>query len=234
MLIAVMLAVPESLPAGQRHGGGLNRLLGATGQVLRHRMFAGYLVVFAFSMGTIFAYVATSAFVLQSMNGLSPVAYSADFAFNAVGLTGATLLAARLAGKVPTRVVVGAGLAVTGLAGAVLLAGALWFRMPLPVALAGFFLLMSAQGLVGPNAGALASGAVPEQPGTGSALLGFLQWCMAGVIAPLAGLGGAGTAVPMATIVVTLTAISVLALVAFARPRQPRNHRERNLSCVQS
>jgi MFS transporter, DHA1 family, multidrug resistance protein len=130
MLIAVTLAVPESLPAGQRHGGGLNRLLGATGQVLRHRMFAGYLVVFAFSMGTIFAYVATSAFVLQSMNGLSPVAYSADFAFNAVGLTGATLLAARLAGQVPTRVVVGAGLAVTGLAGAVLLAGALWFRMP--------------------------------------------------------------------------------------------------------
>jgi len=221
MLIAVMLAVPESLPAGQRRGGGLNRLLGATRQVLRHRMFAGYLVVFAFSMGTIFAYVATSAFVLQSMNGLSPVAYSADFAFNAVGLTGATLVAARLAGQVPTRAVVGAGLAVTGLAGAVLLAGALWFGMPLPVALVGFFLLMSAQGLVGPNAGALASGAVPEQPGTGSALLGFLQWCMAGVIAPLAGLGGAGTAVPMATIVVTLTAISVLALVVFARPRQP-------------
>jgi len=102
MLIAAMLAVPESLPAGQRHGGGLGRLLGATGQVLRHRMFAGYLVVFAFSMGTIFAYVAASAFVLQSMNGLSPVAYSADFAFNAVGLTGATLLAARLAGKVET------------------------------------------------------------------------------------------------------------------------------------
>ena len=221
MLIAVMLVVPESLPAWQRHGGGLNRLLGATRQVLRHRMFAGYLVVFAFSMGTIFAYVATSAFVLQSMNGLSPVAYSADFAFNAVGLTGATLVAARLAGQVPTRVVVGAGLAVTGLAGAVLLAGALWFRMPLPVALAGFFLLMSAQGLVGPNAGALASGVVPKYPGTGSALLGFLQWCMAGVIAPLAGLGGAGTAVPMATIVVTLTAISVLALVVFARPRQP-------------
>jgi Aldo/keto reductase family len=98
---------------------------------------------------------------------------------------------------VPTRVVVGAGLAVTGLAGAVLLAGALWFRMPLPVALAGFFLLMSAQGLVGPNAGALASGAVPEHPGTGSAHLGFLRWCMAGVIAPLAGLGGARTAVPM-------------------------------------
>ena len=91
--------------------------------------------------------------------------------------------------------------------------------MPLPVALAGFFLLMSAQGLVGPNAGALASGIVPEHPGTGSALLGFLQWCMAGVIAPLAGLGGARTAVPMATIVAALTAVSLLALAVLARPR---------------
>ena len=183
------------------------------------QLAGGYLVVFAFSMGTIFAYVATSAFVLQSMSGLSPVAYSADFAFNAVGLTTATLVAARLAGRVSTRAVVAAGLVLTGLAGGALLAGALWFGMPLPVALAGFFLLMSAQGLVGPNAGALASGVVPEHPGTGSALLGFLQWCMAGVIAPLAGLGGARTAVPMATIVFALTAISLLALVVLARPR---------------
>jgi DHA1 family bicyclomycin/chloramphenicol resistance-like MFS transporter len=92
--------------------------------------------------------------------------------------------------------------------------------MPLPVALAGFFVLMTAQGLVGPNAGALASGVVPEHPGTGSALLGFLQWCMAGVIAPLAGLGGARTAVPMAVIATVLTALSLLALVVLARPRQ--------------
>jgi MFS transporter, DHA1 family, multidrug resistance protein len=192
--------------------------------VVRNRRFAGYLLVFGFSMGTIFAYVATSAFVLQSMNGLSPVLYSVDFAFNAAGLTVATLLAARLAGRVPTRTVVGVGLAATGIAGAVLLVGAVGFGMPLPVALAGFFVLMTAQGLVGPNAGALASDVVRGQPGTGSALLGFLQWCMAGVIAPLAGLGGEHTAVPMATIVAALTAVSVFALVVLARLRRSRLH----------
>jgi len=218
MLAAVAALVPESLPAGDRHGGGLARLLRATGHVLRGRLFTGYLIVFGFSMGTIFAYVAASAFVLQSMDGLSPVAYSADFAVNAVGLTAATLAAARLAAKVPTRAVVGAGLAVTGLAGVMLLAGALWLGMPLPLTLTGFFLLMSAQGLVGPNAGALASGAIPGQPGTGSALLGFLQWTMAGAIAPLAGLGGSRTAVPMAVIIAALTGLSALALTVLARP----------------
>ena len=66
----------------------------------------------AFSMGVTFAYVATSAFILQSMNGLSPIMYSVDFAANAVGLALATLLAARLAGRVPTRIVITVGLAV--------------------------------------------------------------------------------------------------------------------------
>lgn len=219
MIGVVIAGVPETLPARGRHGGGLARLVSSTGHVLRHRRFTGYLIVFALSMGTIFAYVATSAFVLQSMNGLSPVAYSVDFAFNAVGLTVATLLAARLAERVSTRLVVGIGLAATAVAGIALLIGASWFAMPLPVALIGFFVLMSAQGLVGPNAGALASTEVPTHPGTGSALLGFAQWCLAGTIAPLAGLGGAHTAVPMATIVAALTVISGLALVVLTRSR---------------
>ena len=139
-------------------------LRAAASRVLRSRGFVGYLVVMAFSMGVTFAYVATSAFVLQSMNGLSPVVYSVDFAANAVGLTIATLVAARLAGRVPTRVVIAVGLAATGVAGLLLLVGALWFDMPLGVAVVGFFVLMTAQGLVGPNAGALASGRSARPP----------------------------------------------------------------------
>ncbi|MFV0458293.1 MAG: multidrug effflux MFS transporter [Actinomycetales bacterium] len=220
MLVVTTLGVPETLPSGRRHQGGLARLVRPAGTVLRNRVFTGYLLVFALSMGTIFAYVAASAFVLQSMNGLSPTQYSMAFAFNAVGLTLATLAAARLAGRVRTSTVVAVGLAVTAGAGVALLVGALWFDMPLPVALIGFFVLMSAQGLVGPNAGALASAAVPENPGTGSALLGFLQWCLAGVVAPIAGLGGEATAVPMASIVVVLAVMSGLALrLAHRRPR---------------
>ena len=212
MLVAVAVSVPESLPAARRHHGGLQQLRGAAGEVLRSRGFVGYLVVMALSMGITFAYVATSAFVLQSMNGLSPVTYSLDFAANAVGLTLATLGAARLAGRVPTRAVIATGLTATAAAGVLLLVGALWFEMPLWVAVIGFFVLMTAQGLVGPNAGALASGEVPDHPGTGSSVLGFLQWCTAGVIAPLAGLGGTQTAVPMAVIVLALVAVSFTAL----------------------
>lgn len=98
---------------------------------------------------------------------------------------------------------------------------ALWFDLPLWTAVVGFFVLMTAQGLVGPNAGAMASGEVPEHPGTGSAILGFLQWCVAGLIAPIAGLGGERTAVPMAVIVLVLVAVSLAAFRLPAACRAP-------------
>ncbi len=226
MIVAVAVGIPESLPADRRHRGGLVQLGRAARHVVGQRGFVGYLLVMAFSMGVTFAYVATSAFILQSMNGLSPIMYSVDFAANAVGLALATLLAARLAGRVPTRTVITVGLAVTGAAGVLLLIGALWWGTPLIVALVAFFLLMSAQGLIGPNAGALASAQVPQHPGTGSAVLGFCQWCMAGVVAPIAGLGGEHTAVPIALIILVLVGASVAALFGLTRgePRLTHDH----------
>ncbi|WP_228489178.1 multidrug effflux MFS transporter [Raineyella fluvialis] len=221
MAAAVTLVVPETLPPDRRHSGEMRELAHAARDVLGQRRFVAYAVVVAFSMGVTFAYVATSAFILQSMNGLSPMLYSVAFAANAVGLAVATLLAGRLAGRVRTRSVIGVGLALTGVVGLVLLAAAISWGMPLWVALIGFFTLMSAQGLVGANAGALASLEVPDHPGTGSAVLGFLQWCMAGVIAPLAGLGGDRTAVPMAVIIIVLTTGSLTAMALTVR-RTPR------------
>lgn len=146
--------------------------------------------------------------------------YSIDFALNALGLTVATLGAARLAGRVDTNKVIATGLVITGFAGVLLLGGAIWWSMPLPIAVVGFFVLMAAQGLVGPNAGALASATVPKHPGTGSALLGLCQWCAAGIIAPIAGLGGAQTAIPMALIIIILAATSTAALMLAASPTE--------------
>src|SRR4051812_48399956 len=76
MLVCVLLAVPETLPRDRRHGGGLRDFAVAGRQVLGNRRYVGYLVVSGSAMGALFAYVATSAFVLQSMNGVSPIAYS--------------------------------------------------------------------------------------------------------------------------------------------------------------
>jgi MFS transporter, DHA1 family, multidrug resistance protein len=217
MTLSVLLAVPESLPVERRHGGGLRAFAVAGRQVLGRRRYLGYVVVSGSAMAALFAYVATSAFVLQSMNGLSPIAYSVDFALNAFGMTLAALAAARLAGRVSTRGVVVVGQVAALAAGLAMLAGALWFATPLPVAIVSFFVLMAAQGLIVPNGGALASAEVPTHPGTGSAVLGFVQWVAAGLVAPLAGLGGEHTAVPMAVIMILGAAASMFGLLVLAR-----------------
>ena len=219
MIVAVAIAVPETLPPERRHGGGLQTFATAAREVLRNRSYVGYLVVSGSAMGALFAYVATSAFVLQSMNGLSPIAYSIDFAANAAGMTIAALVAARLAGRVATRKVILVGQIAALAAGVGMVIGALWFDTPLLVAIVCFFVLMTAQGLIGPNGGALASAEVPEHPGTGSALLGFVQWVAAGTIAPIAGLGGEDTAVPMALLMIAGAAVSMIGLLVLARPR---------------
>ncbi|WP_444948110.1 multidrug effflux MFS transporter [Micromonospora ureilytica] len=223
MTLAVLLAVPESLPVERRHGGGLRAFAVAGRQVLARRRYVGYLLVSGSAMGALFAYVATSAFVLQSMNGMSPIAYSVDFAVNAGGMTVAALIAARLAGRVATRKVILVGQVAALAAGVAMLVGALWFGTPMLLAVVCFFVLMSAQGLIGPNGGALASAEVPEHPGTGSAILGFVQWVAAGIIAPIAGLGGEHTAVPMALLMVAGAALSMIGLLVLARPEKTQH-----------
>ncbi|MEH3075566.1 MAG: multidrug effflux MFS transporter [Quadrisphaera sp.] len=217
----VWFVVPESLPAGRRHAGGLRSFAGAARQVLGDRTYVGFLVACSAMMVALFAYVATSAFVLRSMNGLSPIAYSVSFAANAAGMTVAALVSARLAGRVPTRTVILAGQLLALAAGFAMLVGAVWFGTPLVLALVSFFALMVAIGFVLGNAGALASAAVPEHPGTGSAVLGMLQWGAAGVAAPLAGIGGEHTAVPVAVQMTLGAAVSLVALLVVGRSPRP-------------
>jgi DHA1 family bicyclomycin/chloramphenicol resistance-like MFS transporter len=225
MTVCVLIAVPETLPPSRRHGGGLRTFARAGREVLHNRHYVGYVVVSGSAMGALFAYVATSAFVLQSMNGMSPLGYSIDFAVNAGGMTLAALTAARLAGRVATRKVILAGQIAALTAGIAMLVGALWFDTSLLVVLISFFVLMTGQGLIGGNSGALASAEVPDHPGTGSALLGFVQWVAAGTIAPLAGLGGEHTAVPMAVLMIGGTLVSMVGLLVLARPHTRQNRR---------
>ena len=99
-----------------------------------------------------------------------------------------------------------------------MLAGALWFGTPLMLTMLCFFVLMTAQGFILTNAGAMASAEVPEHPGTGSAVLGFVQWVAAGTIAPIAGLGGDDTAVPMAILLIAGAVASLIGLLVIAQP----------------
>ena len=220
MLVGALAVIPESLPPERRHSGGFTAFATAARVVLGQRAFIGYMLVNASAFLGLFAYVSTSAFVLQVMNGLNPITYSLVFAGNATGMTIATLTSARLASRVPTRRVIlgGQALALTG--ALEMLVGAIFFDMPLAMAMIGFFCIMVGQGFTGANGGALASQQVPQYAGTASAVLGLAQSLAAAIAPPLAGLGGTTTAAPMAILMVVGAAGSLFSLLVIAAPRR--------------
>ena len=81
------------------------------------------------------------------------------------------------------------------------------------------FLTLVGLGFVYANATSLAVAQVPELAGTGSAVLGAVQFGLAAVISPLVGLGGEETAIPMVTAMFVSALIAAAACIAADRLR---------------
>ncbi|MEU4254001.1 multidrug effflux MFS transporter [Amycolatopsis sp. NPDC026612] len=209
LLVVVVFFLPE--PSSQRSPARLGPVMRTYGRLVRDRSFAGYALASGLLFAAMFAYISGSSFALQGVYGLSPQAYSVVFGVNGVGIVLTGQLNGRLVGRVPERALLLSGLLLGVLGGAAVLVSVVT-HAPLAVLLVSMFLLVSSIGLVTPNASSLALASHARSAGAASALLGVLQFVVGAVATPLVGLGGPGTAVPMA---VTMAGFAVLALTAF-------------------
>lgn len=204
MFFGVWQFIPETLEPARRHGTSAASFLRNLGTVLRHRQYLGYTVGFGLSFGALFAYISSSPFIIQDLLGFSPGMFSILFAVNAVGLAGANALSSRLIGRFRPRQLLTVGLAALLAVGTLLtmvgFAGVTSAAVILPL----MFALASSIGLVFGNATALALGQVRHVAGSGSAVLGALQFTIGAAVSPLAGLGGGTTIVPMALTVLAM------------------------------
>ncbi|MDG3013973.1 multidrug effflux MFS transporter [Speluncibacter jeojiensis] len=217
MLVGVIFLVPETLPAERRHGSGFGALARNARYVLRNRRFLGYTFAFACGFGALFGYIAQSSFVFQDMLGFSPAMFSVVFATNAVGLVGGNIVNARLIGRWTPRQLLGGGvtaLLVASVALTLVVALGDDLRWAMLVSL---FSIVTSIGFVFGNATALAQGEVPDAAGTGSAVLGALQFTVGAVVSPVVGLAGPTSAVPMAVTILTMAVLSALSLRLLAR-----------------
>jgi len=80
------------------------------------------------------------------------------------------------------------------------------------------FVMVSALGLVFPTATAIAMSGYPDQAGTASSLLGLGQFLFGAVVAPLVGIGGEGTAVPLGLVALGVSAGASLVFWLVVRP----------------
>lgn len=217
MTVAVLAFVPETLPPEKRHSGGLADLSRNFGYVLSQRRFVGYAATFALSFGAMFAYISASPFVTQEVLGLSPGQFSLVFAVNSVGLVVGNIVNSRLIGHFQPRSLLRFGVTTLFSGGTLLLLAVLvvgdteWLILPL------MFVCVSSLSFILGNATALAQSQVPEAAGTGSAVVGASQFGLAALVSPLVGLGGEGTAVPMAIAILVCGGLALTAFTVLTR-----------------
>ncbi|MCZ9342008.1 Bcr/CflA family drug resistance efflux transporter, partial [Streptomyces sp. TRM76130] len=75
----VWTRLPETLPAAERHGGGIGEALRSMRGHLADRVFTGYMLAGGFAFAALFAYVSASPFVVQEIYGASPQTFSLLF-----------------------------------------------------------------------------------------------------------------------------------------------------------
>jgi len=217
LLLIIVRGLSETLPADRRQTDGLRGSLVAFRGLLTDRLFVGYALSCGLSLGSVFAYIAGSSFVFQEVYGVSPQAFSLIFGLNAVGLVAAGQVNGRLVGRVePIRLLTG-GLIASSLGGLTLLAVVLSGNRSLYGIVPPLFVIVSSVGFVMPNATVLALAGSPRTAGSASALLGVLQFALGAAVAPLVGIAGSATALPMALVIASLGLLALTALLVLAR-----------------
>ena len=210
-LVAAVFFLRETLPPAARTRVRETLEQPSGGSLLRQRRFLGNALAFAFAFGTMMAYISASPFLFQDLMGLTQVEYGLVFGLNALALAATSGLAARLTSRYPTAQLARVGL-LTNLAGIIVITVLVVAEAPLSWLSVPILVAVAALGFVLGNVTALALEQAAGSAGTASAVLGLLQFGLAGAIAPLVSIGGGATALPLAA---TMLGASVLANLAF-------------------
>ena len=211
ILIATLAVFRETLPVENRTRGGFATTMHDYRTLLADRVFLGAVLNQGFLYAALFAYLSGATFVLQDIYGLSPLGYAAAFGLNSAGFMVFGYLSGRAAERWSIPGTLTIGIVVAGLGAAGLLVAGLT-PVPLWVIIVSLFALAGGVAISSPPATTLALVEYPTIAGTASSLLGMVRFGFGGIAAPLVGIAGATSILPLG--VVTVTAV-ILAAVAF-------------------
>lgn len=212
------VALRETLPPERRAAAGVRSTLQGYGVLLRDRTLLGFMVVASLTMAAVFAYVSGASFVLQDGFGLDKRTFGLVFGIGAVGLIAASQVNVTLLRRFDPATILSTALTVAALAGAALLVDAVTGAGGILGILVPLWVVLAMVALSGPNATALALSEHGDRAGAASALLGAAQFAVGAAVAPLAGLGEAGSAVPMAVTIAGALVVAAVLVRLVLRP----------------
>lgn len=170
--------------------------------ILKDRRFKIYVFASSLGMASMFAYITGSSYVFTGFFGLSEKAFGILFGLNALSF----MLFAQINAKLVLRyspyfVLPYAFLAMLGIAILLLFVG--YFNIGLTAFEILLFLMVGMLGFIVPNTTTLAMARFKQNAGSASALLGMIQFAVAGFIAFIVGFFNANTPLFLGIIIAT-------------------------------
>jgi MFS transporter, DHA1 family, multidrug resistance protein len=218
LFLAAAFGLGETLPQQHRQSGGIATTRRAFRNLLTNRRFMGYALACGFAFAAGITYISGAPFILQNIYGLSPQLLGTVFAVNAVGIVLAAQVNAKLVSHLSPQTLLtwgGIGIALSGILLLIVVLSSIGLVGILPA----FFLMTSSFGLIVPNATTLALAGTPAA-GSASGLLGVLQLLIGAIAAPLVGMGGTTSALPLAIAIAAFAIATLVMVLLFTRPAQ--------------
>ena len=181
--------------------------------VLTAPRFYVYALAGTFSFSGLFVYVATSPAIFMGHFHLSEKLYGGVFALLSIGFIGGSQLNHILSKNFSNQQILKAALIIQTIVAILFLFGAIKGWYGLTGVLVSLFILLSCCGLTYPNAAALCMAPFANNAGTASALLGFIQIGLGGLISASVGMLPLEEITAMATIMAATVIIALLILL---------------------
>jgi DHA1 family bicyclomycin/chloramphenicol resistance-like MFS transporter len=217
VIVAAMFLVRETLPPDRRGISGLT-----AGQRYRilfsDRIFVGLLFVGGMNFAGLFTYLSGSPFLFQDVYGFTAQEYGLLFGINSLGIVAGVQTSSRLIKHVPPQWILVCSTAWMFLMSVLIvvfdqLGFGLWgVLVPL-----WFYILGT--GFTFPCVQVLALASHGAQAGTAASLLGAATFLMAGLVSPVVGWLGLGSATPMGAVQAACILVGMAALWLIVRPR---------------
>jgi DHA1 family bicyclomycin/chloramphenicol resistance-like MFS transporter len=200
-LAAVTFALPETHAGGEKGSLALGRVLGGYWRLLSDRIFLGYGLLGGVSIAGMFVYIAGSPFVFITLFEIAPEHYAWIFGVNSVGFIITAQLNSRLVKRMSSDQIISIVGKVQASAGIVLAIMAATGTFGVWGIIVPLFAYLACLGMILPNSTAMAMAPHARNAGMASALLGVLQFGLAGVASTVIGAIHSVSAIPMAGLI---------------------------------
>ena len=193
----------------------------AFAELMKNRYFFGHCLLQCFFFGSFFSYIAGSVFLFQNVYGVSPQVYSYIFGGIGIGLMVMGVAPAKMAGAISEIHFLKFSLWVPMIGSVFLLAG-IGLGAPIYYTLPVLFITIVPLSIMGASSVSLALSRCGKNAGSASALIGFFNMILGGVMMPVTGIAGSHTAVPMGIIMVVGYFLSLLVFYTMIMPEHRR------------